>query len=166
MTRPKCCRRVGGTPRCAMFKPAGIPACSLEQIVLGLDEMEALRLADLLGMYQEQAAERMNISRQTFGRVIESAHKKVAQALIEGKVLKIEGGEIEMAEKRKFTCYDCKAAWELPFGTGRPQECPDCKSLNIHRAPEDRGPGIRVGGGQGRGRCHRGGRVAAQGGRS
>jgi predicted DNA-binding protein (UPF0251 family) len=55
-------------------------------------------------MYQEQAARQMNVSRQTFGRIIESAHKKVAQALIEGKALKIEGGEIEMAEKRKLTC--------------------------------------------------------------
>ena len=54
----------------------------LEEIVLTPDELEALRLADLEGMYQEKAAENMGISRQTFGRIIESAHKKVAEALI------------------------------------------------------------------------------------
>ena len=55
--------------------------------------MEAIRLADLEGMYQEHAAENMGISRQTFGRIIESAHKKVAEALIKGKALRIEGGK-------------------------------------------------------------------------
>jgi len=159
--RPKCCRRVAGLPRCKVFKPAGIPACSLEEVILTVDELEAVRLADLQGLYQEQAAEQMNISRQTFGRIIESAHRKVAETLVQGKALKIEGGVIQMAETKGFTCYDCQHAWEAPFGTGRPQECPQCKGLNIRRAPEDRGAGGGRGGGGGRGRCHRGGRSAS-----
>jgi len=143
-----------------MFKPAGVPACSLEEVVLTVDELEALRLADLLGMYQEQAAEQMKVSRPTFGRIIESARRKVAETLVQGKALKIEGGVIQMAETRGFTCSDCQHAWEVPFGAGRPQACPACKGQNIHRAPEDRGRGRGQGRGGcgGRGRCHRGGR--------
>ena len=161
MPRPKCCRRVAGLPRCKVFKPAGIPACSLEEVILTVDELEAVRLADLRGLYQEQAAEQMNISRQTFGRIIESAHRKVAETLVEGKALRIEGGEIEMAETRTFKCCHCRHTWGLPFGAGRPQECPKCKGLNIHRATEDRGAGRGRRGCGGRGRCRRGGRTAS-----
>jgi predicted DNA-binding protein (UPF0251 family) len=152
---------VAGLPRCNVFKPAGIPACSLEEVILTVDELEAVRLADLQGLYQEQAAQEMNISRQTFGRIIESAHRKVAETLVQGKALRIEGGVIVVAETRSFTCYDCQHAWEVPFGAGRPQECPKCKGLNIHCAPEDRGAGRGQRGCGGRGRCHRGGRSAS-----
>ena len=127
--------------------------CS-EEVVLTVDECEAIRLADFDGLYQEQAAERMNVSRQTFGRIIESAHKKVAEALLKGKALKIEGGEVEMSPMRKFKCYDCRHDWELPHGTGRPGNCPSCKSANIHRAEDDRGNAR--GSGKGRGTCCRG----------
>jgi len=67
----------------------------LEEINLTLDELEAIRLADLEGLYQEDAAKKMNISRQTFGNIINSAHKKIADALLNAKALKIEGGTIE-----------------------------------------------------------------------
>ncbi|MBS3918303.1 MAG: DUF134 domain-containing protein [Deltaproteobacteria bacterium] len=139
MARPRHCRRVECIPGSRYFKPRGIPLSSLEEVILTVDEFEAIRLADLEGLYQEQAAEKMNISRQTFGRIIESAHQKVADALVQGKALKIEGGEFEMAERRKFKCYDCQHTLELPYGTGRPENCPSCKSGNIRRAEEDRG---------------------------
>jgi predicted DNA-binding protein (UPF0251 family) len=139
MARPINCRRVGSMPVSNYFKPRGIPLTMLEEIILTVDEFEAIRLADLEALYQEQSAEKMNISRQTFGRIIESAHKKVAEALVKGKAMKIEGGEFEMAAMRKFKCYDCRHTWELPYGTGRPKDCPSCKSGNIHRAEEDRG---------------------------
>lgn len=96
MTRPCCCRRVAVMPPCGLFKPAGVPCSSLEEIVLAVDEIEAIRLADLEGMYQEQAAGQMNISRQTFGRIIESARRKVARALCGGMALRIEGGAVEV----------------------------------------------------------------------
>jgi len=70
----------------------------LEQIGLGLDELEALRLADLEGLYQEEAAAQMNVSRQTFGRIINEARRKVAEAIINGKVLVIEK-QIQEEEK-------------------------------------------------------------------
>jgi len=70
----------------------------LEEVVLSLDEYEAIRLADYEQLYQEEAAARMNISRQTFGRIIEKSHQKIADVLIHGKALKIEGGEIAFDE--------------------------------------------------------------------
>jgi len=74
----------------------------LEEIVLNLDEFEAIRLADYEQLYQEDAATKMNISRQTFGRIIEAAHKKIADVLMNGKALKIEGGEVAFDETK--TC--------------------------------------------------------------
>ena len=97
MPRPRNCRRVALLPQSDYFKPRGIPLSVLEQIVLTVDEFEAIRLADMEGMYQADAAEKMGISRQTFGRIIESAHKKIAEALVQGKALKIEGGQFRMA---------------------------------------------------------------------
>ena len=128
MARPRNCRRVGFMPESNYFKPRDIPLSMLEEVILNVDEFEALRLADLESLYQERAAEKMNVSRQTFGRIIDSAHEKVAEALVKGKALKIEGGEFEMVAMRKFKCYDCQHSWELPYGTGRPGNCPSCKS--------------------------------------
>jgi len=96
MPRPCCLRHIGFTPSAVFFKPAGVPACALEQVTLTLDEVEALRLADLNGLYQEQAAERMKISRPTFSRIVESARRKVADALIHGKALRLEGGAVKI----------------------------------------------------------------------
>ena len=90
MVRPKCQRHVCGIPDKHYFKPRGIPASQLEEILLHLDEFEAIRLADYEQMYQEQAAQQMHISRQTFGRIIDSARRKVADALINGKALRID----------------------------------------------------------------------------
>lgn len=154
MARPRNCRRVSGIPESNYFKPRGIPLSMLEEVVLTVDEFEAIRLADLDNLYQEQAAEQMNVSRQTFGRIIESAHKKVAEALVKGKALKIEGGEFAIASMRKFRCSDCQHSWELPYGTGRPEGCPACKGGNIRRAEEQKGFARNVG--RGPGRCCRG----------
>jgi len=96
MPRPKCCRHICGVPDKNYFKPRGIPASDLEEVVLNLDEYEAIRLADYEQLYQEEAAVGMNISRQTFGRIIEAAHKKIADVLMNGKALIIEGGEVNI----------------------------------------------------------------------
>jgi predicted DNA-binding protein (UPF0251 family) len=100
MPRPKCCRKIQGEPNCTVFKPAGIPASSLEVVMLAMDEFEAIRLADLEGIYHEEASKKMNVSRQTFGRILEIARRKVARALVEGLALQIEGGVIEKVEQR------------------------------------------------------------------
>ena len=73
------------------YKPAGIPLRELDDVIIGQDEMEALRLADKEGMYHEDAANSMGISRQTFGRIVSSARKKIADALIDGKAIRVDG---------------------------------------------------------------------------
>ena len=98
MPRPKCNRQICGVPDKNYFKPRGMPSVDLEEVVLSLDEFEAIRLADCEQLYQEDAAGRMNISRQTFGRIIKAAHKKIADVLINAKALKIEGGKVTLSE--------------------------------------------------------------------
>jgi uncharacterized protein len=137
MARPKCCRRVGQEPACTMFRPVGVPVSLLDIIVLSVDEFEALRLADLEGLYQEQAAERMNISRQTFGRIVGAARHKVARALADGLVVRIEGGQVEMQAEDAFECDECRHRWELLCKEDGPAACPKCRSTSFHRA--DRG---------------------------
>ena len=89
MARPLKCRMIGFSPTATYFKPRGIGMCMLDEVSLELDEMEALRLADLDGLYQADAAQRMGISRQTFANIVTRARHKVADALIHGKALKI-----------------------------------------------------------------------------
>ena len=96
--RPFCCRRISGQPAATVYKPVGVPLRELEEVVMTLDEFEALRLADLEGLHQEEGAARMEISRPTFGRVLEAARRKVAEALVRGKALRIEGGPVSMGE--------------------------------------------------------------------
>jgi uncharacterized protein len=127
MPRPCKMRRVDCDPKAFNFKPCGIPRRDLETVRLTLDELEALRLADLEELYQENAAGKMNVSRQTFGNIIALAHKKVADFLINSKHLSIEGGSIMQ-----------------------------CKNENSHRAEGRRGCGRRAGSGSGNGLCRRG----------
>ncbi|MCJ7681182.1 MAG: DUF134 domain-containing protein [Candidatus Aminicenantes bacterium] len=111
MSRPKKPRCIGNSPNCYYFKPRGIPLCHLNQIDLQMDEFEALRLADFNEFCHEKAAESMNISRATFGRIIADARKKIADALINGKAIKINNSDVKInVEKSK--CHhqhtDCK----------------------------------------------------------
>ena len=132
MTRPKTCRKIGNGPDADYFKPKGIPSSLLEEVILTLDEFEAMKLADYEGLYQEQAAVKMDISRQTFGRIIGSAHKKIADVLIHGKALKIEGGEVDMRSEKKFKCTVCKGFFEYPPNADFPSHCPACSTGNIY----------------------------------
>jgi predicted DNA-binding protein (UPF0251 family)/predicted Fe-Mo cluster-binding NifX family protein len=101
MPRPCCKKAVACIKEYAVFKPKGIPLHALEEVLLTLDEIEALRLADLQGLYQEAAARSMQISRQTFGRIIASAHKKISDALLNGKALRIAGGNIHLKNEQE-----------------------------------------------------------------
>jgi predicted DNA-binding protein (UPF0251 family) len=112
------------------YKPKGIPSSFLEEILLTLDEFEAIRLADLEGLYQEQAANKMDISRQTFGRIIDSAHRKIADTLIHGKALKIEGGEVAIGNMKRFKCKMCNNCFDYSLDTRKKVECPHCKKIN------------------------------------
>jgi uncharacterized protein len=111
MSRPFKCRRVEYLPDVNYFKPAGIPLRDLEEVCMSVEEAEALRLKDLEGLEQEQGAEKMNISRPTFQRVLASARQKVADALLNGKAIRIEGGNFQVTpvtlrcnEEHNVTC--------------------------------------------------------------
>ena len=97
MGRHPLCRRVSFMPSVTFFKPAGIPLRELEEVCLSVEELEAIRLKDIEDLEQEQCAEKMNISRPTFVRILDAARKKMAEALIKGKAIRIEGGHFEMA---------------------------------------------------------------------
>ena len=99
MPRPRIFRRVRFEPNVNYFKPAGIPMRDLEEVVLTADEVEAIRLKDRDNMEQEEAAKKMNISQPTFFRLLDSARKKIADALINGKAIKIEGGHYKLFKK-------------------------------------------------------------------
>jgi len=101
MPRPRRCRRIGFQPDIVYFKPAGVRLVNLEEATLTFDELEALRLKDLEGVEQENAAKKMEISQPTFHRLIIAARKKVADALINGKAINIEGGNFKMAQTRR-----------------------------------------------------------------
>lgn len=94
--RPRIKRTIGFYPEITYFKPAGIPLRELSEVVLTLDEVEAIRLAELEDLDQETAAKKMQISRITFQRILHRAHKKIADSLIYGKAIRMEGGDIIM----------------------------------------------------------------------
>ncbi len=100
MVRPCKCRKVRQAPMAYYFKPRGIPLPLLQEVRLTVDEFEALRLADLEGMYQKSAARKMGVSRQTFGNIMASARRKVTDALVHAKALRIEGGVVEVVCRR------------------------------------------------------------------
>ena len=89
MVRPRICRRIKFNPDVTYFKPQGVPMRFLEVIELTIEEAEALRLRNIKDLEQEEAAKKMNTSQSTFQRILSSAYKKVTEALIEGKAIKI-----------------------------------------------------------------------------
>jgi len=96
MVRPRLCRRVKFNPDVTYFKPRGIPLQELEETILQVDEFEAVRLKDLEGLDQEECARKMNISQPTFHRLVLSARKKIADAIVNGKAIQIQGGNYRL----------------------------------------------------------------------
>jgi predicted DNA-binding protein (UPF0251 family) len=138
-------------PEATYYKPAGVPLRDLDEVILSVEELEAIRLKDLEGLDQEQCAERMGIARTTFQRHLYAAHAKIAEALVKGKALRIEGGEFEMPSARRFACTACGHEFEVPFCNGqrgRDMNCPNCGQGPVCRAGSE-----RQGGGGGPGCC-------------
>ncbi len=100
MPRPPKPRCVTHSPGATYFKPRGIPMTELEETVLGLDELEAIRLVDFEALSQEDAGKRMGVSRGTIGRLLEHGRHTLADALLHGKALLIEGGPVVEGQKR------------------------------------------------------------------
>jgi len=118
MARPPCCRRVEGRPLVSAFGPSGALPEGRGEIAMTMDEFEAIRLADHEGLYHEQAAARMQVSRPTFGRILQSAHEKVAEALVAARTIRIAGGPVHAALDGPARCPRCAREWR-----GRPG-CP------------------------------------------
>ncbi|MGD8251390.1 MAG: DUF134 domain-containing protein [Desulfobacterales bacterium] len=132
--RPQKERIVGFNPDVSYFKPRGIPMVDLDEIRLTIDECEALRLSDLLDHSHEEGGRQMGVSRATFGRILQKARRAVADALVNGKAINIEGGNFKlMSRERIFECDSCGSRWSEPLGTGRPLKCPKCSRTDFHR---------------------------------
>ena len=129
MPRPQKKRSVHRPPLHSGFKPTGVRSRFLENLTLTLDEFEAIRLADFLGKDHNESAQEMEISRSTFSRLVERARHKVAQFLIEGKHLQIDGGEIHF-HGNVIRCEDCGSVMNIPFDSNTTR-CPDCSSTNL-----------------------------------
>ncbi|HEY96139.1 MAG TPA: DUF134 domain-containing protein [Dehalococcoidia bacterium] len=132
MPRPRKCRRVENLPGTTYFKPAGIPMRMLEDVHLTIDEVEALRLKEIEDLDQETGAEKMGISRPTFQRILASARKKVANAVLNGKAIRIEGGIFAM-ENSTYRCFNGHE-WNVPFEEMTimpPELCPTCDTPQI-----------------------------------
>ncbi|MCG8581774.1 MAG: DUF134 domain-containing protein [Bacteroidales bacterium] len=107
MPRPKRKRLIEHPPHVDGFKPFGVPMKNLEPVILLYEEYEAMRLADYDDMNQEQAADKMQVSRPTFTRIYERARKNVAKAFVEGKAIMIEGGDFH-SKNLWYKCGDCQ----------------------------------------------------------
>jgi len=114
-------------PENTHFKPAGVDDRVCDEVFLTLDEFEAIRLAFHEGMYQEQAASMMNVSRPTFGRIIESAQYKIADFLVNGKHLKITGGDIFVVSSNLNPCENCKRTSAQCDRKKEGEKCPFCR---------------------------------------
>ena len=155
MSRPVKLRCVAQLPRVGSFRPVGVPMNALQVLNLSLDELESVRLKDLQGLEQEGCAQNMHVSRPTFHRILESARGKLADALINGKAIQIEGGNFGLPQSR-FRCNNDGHEWNVPFevlANRVPLSCPVCSSVNIQPMPLP--PFVP---GRGRGRRFHGGR--------
>ena len=133
MARPVKLRCVTQLPSTGFFKPVGLQTGDLQKVCLSVEEVESIRLKDFEGLEQEGCAQRMRISRPTFHRVLGSARKKLADALINGKAIQVKGGNFGLLQSR-FRCNNDGHEWNVPFETlanGFPLSCPTCSSVDI-----------------------------------
>ncbi len=144
MVRPHKERRVEKLPPLTHYKPVGIPLHNLEEIILTIEEMEAIRLADIEQLDQAAAADSMEISRPTFHRIVNRAHQKIASALWQGQALRVDGGKFRVAHQcqtslRHCLCRTCGHKWSVPHGTGQrchDLPCPSCQEFTVSRDRE------------------------------
>jgi len=137
MSRPVKLRYVAQLPSTSLFRPVGVPINVVREVCLSLEETESIRLKDLEGLEQEECAQRMHISRPTFHRVLESGRRKLADALVNGKAIQIQGGNFGLPQHR-FRCNNDGHEWDVPFeavANKIPLSCPICSSVNIQATP-------------------------------
>lgn len=159
MARPTKWRQIEHIPTVEFFVPAKQISDGIEENILKLEELEALRLKDLEGLEQEECAVRMHVSRPTFQRILLSAREKVADTLINGKAVRIEGGNFTR-NICPVRCMDCGHEWTESFENMErlvddDYTCPKCGSKNILCGRGGRGKFCK-------GYCHRHGRKALE----
>lgn len=126
MPRPIKPRRIELIPRVTYYKPSGVPMKTLEEVVLTLDELEALRLKDMEGLEQHDCADRMGVAQSTLQRILVTARRKLVQAIVEGKALRVQGGVYSLVQK--VTCRRCRHRWGQSNDV---KNCPSCGSKDI-----------------------------------
>lgn len=129
MPRPTKARRVEFFPEDTYFIPLGKPKCEIRETVIKVEELEAMRLKDIEALSQEECAERMQVSRQTFQNIIDSARKKMATALTEGNAIRIGGGNYK-SKYCKFKCFSCGNEYEISYEHEK-HNCPKCGSDQV-----------------------------------
>ena len=141
MARPRNNRIVKVPPLFSEFKPFGVTGRDLAKIYMSLDEYEAVRLADNIGLSHLEASQEMGVSRSTFSRLVESARHKISEFIITGKMLTIDGGNIHFS-KNIIKCFDCGHMFNINIDE-HIDKCPECNSSNL----------INIAGNYGHGRC-------------
>lgn len=129
MSRPVKFRKVEKLPVCTEFMPIKVGEEEVEKICIKVEELEAMRLKDIEGYNQEQCAELMEVSRQTFQNIIDSARNKVTIALVEGKAIHIGGGHYA-TKHCKYHCKNCGDDYELEVDYNA-YNCPKCGSEKV-----------------------------------
>ena len=145
MVRPHKERRVEKSPPLTHYKPVSIPLSDLEEIILTIEEMEAIRLADIEQLDQATAAAKMEVSRPTFHRIVNLAYQKIASAFWQGKALRVDGGTFRIdhqcrTDLRHCLCQTCGHKWAIPHGTGQrcsELSCPACQKITVIRDPSE-----------------------------
>ena len=133
--KPRKKRDVLYPPNVQYFKPQGITINNLNTVCVTVDEYEAIRLADYEKLKHEEAAKQMNISRPTFTRLLESAHNKISDAIINGKAVRIEGGNFNFLGNR-YQCRRCGYSWNIEKYISTDISCPNCGSSEIDNIGE------------------------------
>lgn len=135
MARPTKWRRIENIPTTLYFIPSEKAVTEVSENILKLEELEAIRLKDLEGLEQNECAERMEVSRPTFQRILLSAREKVADSLVNGKVIHIEGGNFTR-NICPVRCLDCGKEWMESFENlesikNEEYSCPNCGSIKV-----------------------------------
>jgi hypothetical protein len=117
-----------------------------------LEELEAVRLTDLEGLSQEDAAHSMGISRRALWEDLQNARSKIVDALVSGKAIEIKGGNYALEGGWRYTCHECESEWDEPGDDNQPPHCPSCGSEEVGRRCGGQEVGTK--GSAHRGRCH------------
>jgi len=137
MPRPRICRRIFFNPHVTHFKPIGIPLSNIQNTILTKTELEAVRLIDYENHPQTKVAKEMKISQPTLSRLLTSARKKIADALVNGKAIKIEGGVYKMVTRRGGAGRGMGAGrgrmGGIAAGPGGDCVCPKCGATATHQ---------------------------------